>query len=97
MTAQSWTMSADDEITLCARSVIGSIPADAEYTVEVTNNANDDEPVWQDVTASVKAGASIPFENKTAEKGWAFNFRVKVERGPSGVGGYITSVQGGFQ
>ena len=90
-------MSADDEITLCVLSVIGSIPADAEYKVEVTNNANDDEPVWQDVTASVKAGANILFENKTATNGWAFNFRVTVERGSSGVGGYISSVQGGFQ
>ena len=30
-------------------------------------------------------------------KGFAFNFRVSAKRGPSGQGGYISSVQGGFQ
>lgn len=37
------------------------------------------------------------FANETAANGFAFNFRLRVERGPSGQGGYITSVQGGFQ
>ena len=37
------------------------------------------------------------FTNETAENGFAFNFRVKVKRGPSGEGGYISGIQGGFQ
>ena len=90
-------MDADGEITLAVLSVNGSIPADAEYTVEATNNGNDDEPVWQDATAAVKAGTNIIFENHTAVNGFAFNFRITVRRGRSGQGGYITSVQGGFQ
>lgn len=90
-------MDADDEITLAVLSVIGNIPADAEYKVEATNNGKDAQPVWQDVTAEVKIGANIIFENHTASNGFAFNFRITVERGSSGVGGYITSVQGGFQ
>lgn len=90
-------MEADAEITLAVLSVVGSIPADAEYKVEVTNNGKDAQSVWQDVTAAVKSGANIVFENHTAESGFAFNFRVTVERGESGQGGYITSVQGGFQ
>ena len=53
--------------------------------------------MWQDVTAAVKTGANIVFANHTAVNGFAFNFRVTVERGESGQGGYITSVQGGFQ
>ena len=90
-------MEADAQITICVLSVAGFIPADAKYTVEVTNNANDDEPVWEDCTAEVKNSANHIFENKTAANGFAFNFRLSAERGPSGEGGYITSVQGGFQ
>ena len=90
-------MSADDQISICVLSVIGLIPADAEYKVEVTNNANDETPVWEDCTTAVKTGANYVFENKTAANGFAFNFRLTAERGPSGEGGYINSVQGGFQ
>ena len=90
-------MDADAEITVAILSVIGNIPADAEYIVEATNNAKDEPPVWQDVTEAVKAGANIVFENHTAENGFAFNFQVTVERGENGRGGYITSIQGGFQ
>ena len=90
-------MDADAAITVCVLSVIGSIPADAEYTVKVTNNANDTTPVWEDCTTAVKAGANYVFENDTAEEGFAFNFLLEVERGESNTGGYIVSVQGGFQ
>ena len=90
-------MEADDIITICVLSVAGDIPADADYTVEVTNNGNDDAPVWEDCTTEVKNGGNHIFENETAEKGFAFNFRVSVKRGASGKGGYINSVQGGFQ
>lgn len=90
-------MEADAAITICVLSVAGFIPADANYTVEVTNNAKDDAPVWEDCTAEVKAGANHVFTNTTAANGFAFNFKVEVERGTSGTGGYITSVQGGFQ
>lgn len=93
-------MTADAQITICVLSVAGFIPADAEYKVEVTNNANDDTPVWEDCTTEAKAGANHVFSNTTAANGFAFNFRITAERGESGEGGeggYITSVQGGFQ
>ncbi len=90
-------MAADDKITICVLSVAGDIPADAEYKVEVTNNGNDDAPVWEDCTMEVRNGGNHVFENETAAKGFAFNFRVSAKRGPSGQGGYISSVQGGFQ
>lgn len=90
-------MAADDKITICVLSVAGDIPADADYTVEVTNNGNDDAPVWEDCTMEVRNGGNHVFENETAANGFAFNFRVSAKRGPSGQGGYISSVQGGFQ
>ncbi|MDE6588790.1 MAG: fibronectin type III domain-containing protein, partial [Oscillospiraceae bacterium] len=90
-------MEADGPISVCVLSVSGFIPVDAEYSVEVTNNALDDDPVWEDCTAAVRAGVNHVFENDTAANGFAFDFRLKAKRGESGVGGYITSVQGGFQ
>lgn len=90
-------MEADTQITICAITVAGSIPADAEYTVEVTNNAKDTSPVWEDCTTAAKNGTNYLFTNETAANGFAFNFRVTVSRGSSDVGGYITSIQGGFQ
>lgn len=90
-------MEADAAITICALSVLGNIPADADYTVEVTNNGNDTSPVWEDCTSEVKTGANHVFTNQTAENGFAFNFKIEVSRGAGGEGGYISSVQGGFQ
>jgi len=90
-------MEADGQITICVLSVLGSIPADVAFKVEVTNNANDEAPAWEDCTSEVKAGANYVFKNHTAANGFAFNFRVSAERGESGTGGYIVSVQGGFQ
>ena len=40
---------------------------------------------------------NIVFTNSTAANGAAFNFRVSVERGESGEGGYIEAVSGAFQ
>lgn len=90
-------MEADDKISVCAITVTGSIPSDADYKVEVTNNAKDTTPVWEDCTNEAKNGRNYLFTNQTAANGFAFNFRVTAERGASGTGGYITSIQGGFQ
>ena len=90
-------MDADAQIKLCAVTVGGSIPADAVFKVEVTNNAKDTSPVWEDCTNESKHGRNFVFSNKEAANGFAFNFRVTASRGASGVGGYITSIQGGFQ
>ena len=90
-------MEADAQITICAINVMGSIPADAAFSVKVTNNGKDSSPVWEDATTAAKNGVNHIFTNKTAANGFAFNFRVEVERGASGEGGHITSIQGGFQ
>lgn len=90
-------MDADAKISICAITVTGHIPTDADYTVEVTNNAKDDSPVWEDCTQECKNGNNYLFQNETATNGFAFNFRVTAERGDSDEGGYITSIQGGFQ
>ena len=90
-------LAVEGDITVAVLQVTGSIPDDAKFKAEVTNNAKDTAPVWQDATTEVKKGVNIVFENKTATNGAAFNFRVSVERGASGEGGYIEAVSGAFE
>lgn len=88
---------ADDTITVMVLNILGSIPGDADLEVLVTNNALDDEPVWEDATQNVKNGNNHVFTNQTAANGFAFNFKVNVGRGSSNTGGYITNIGGAFQ
>lgn len=90
-------LAVEGDITVAVLQVTGSIPDDAKFKAEVTNNALDSSPVWQDATTEVKKGVNIVFENKTATNGAAFNFRVSVGRGESGEGGYIEAVSGAFE
>ena len=90
-------LAVDGDITVAVLQVTGSIPDDATFKVEVTNNASDPSPVWQDATVEVKKGVNIVFTNSTAANGAAFNFRVSVSRGASGTGGYIEAISGAFQ
>ena len=90
-------LAVDGDITVAVLQVTGSIPDDATFKVEVTNNANDPSPVWQDATVEVKKGVNIVFTNSEATNGAAFNFRVSVSRGASGTGGYIEAISGAFQ
>ena len=90
-------MAVEGDITVARLAVTGNIPADAEYSVKVTNNGNDTEPVWRDCTAEVKSGANIVFENHENTNGAAFNFKIEAERGSSDAAGYITGVSGAFQ
>ena len=90
-------LAVEGDITVAILAVTGEIPVDADYTVEVTNNAKDTSPVWQDATTEVKNGTNIVFENHTNTNGAAFNFRITVKRGSSNTGGYISGVSGAFQ
>ena len=90
-------LTVEGDITVAVLQVTGSIPDDAVFRAEITNNANDPSPVWQDATVEVKKGVNIVFTNSTAANGAAFNFRVSISRGASGTGGYIEAVSGAFQ
>ena len=91
-------LTADDTITVAALTLEGSFPADMSLTVELTNNGLDDAPVWETVTdiqsGEAKAFVHHSFTNTTAAKGFAFNYKVTVARGASGVGGNITMIGG---
>ena len=91
-------LTADDTITVAALTLEGSFPADMSLSVELTNNARDDAPVWENCT-DIQRGESWAFvhhafANKTAAKGAAFNYKVTITRGASGVGGNITMIGG---
>lgn len=91
-------LTADDTITVAALTLEGSFPADMSLSVEMTNNALDDSPVWETVTdiqrGESRAFVHHAFANKTAARGFAFNYKVTVARGASGVGGNITMIGG---
>lgn len=91
-------LTADDTITVAAMTLEGTLPADMSLTVELTNNGLDYAPVWENCTdiqsGENRAFAHHAFTNKTAAKGAAFNYKVTITRGGSGVGGNITMIGG---
>lgn len=91
-------LTADDTITVAAMTLEGSFPADMSLTVEMTNNARDDAPVWETVTdiqrGESRAFVHHAFTNNAAARGFAFNYKVTIARGTSGVGGNITMIGG---
>lgn len=91
-------LTADDTITVAALTLEGSFPTDMSLTVEMTNNALDETPMWENCTdiqrGESRAFVHHSFTNKTAAKGAAFNYKVTITRGESGVGGTITMIGG---
>lgn len=90
-------LAVDGDISIAILKIEGSIPKDAIVTALVTNNGKDPNPAWQDATIEVLNNKNIIFTNKENTNGAAFNFKVKIKRGPSDKGGYITSINGAFQ
>ena len=91
-------LTADDTITVAALTLEGSFPTDLSLSVELTNNALDDSPVWETVTdiqsGEAKAFVHHSFTNTTAAKGFAFDYKITVARGESGTGGTLTMIGG---
>ena len=91
-------LTADDTITVAALTLEGSFPTDMSLTVEMTNNALDDSPVWENCTdiqrGESRAFVHHAFTNKTVVRGFAFNYKITVTRGESGTGGTLTMIGG---
>ena len=91
-------METDAAITKCVVNIARNLPSDAEWSLLVTNNAFDTEPVWEDITQYVKNGWNWVFENQTVTSGrYGFNFKLTCTRGASGQGGYFDTISGGFE
>jgi hypothetical protein len=75
----------------------GSFPEGSNLTVEVCNNAFDEEPAWEDMTSKSIIGKKYFFQNteKEAEE-WGINIRVTQERGISTEPVYITGIGGNY-
>lgn len=91
-------LTADDTITVASMTLEGTLPTDMSLTVEMTNNGLDDSPVWETVT-DIQRGESRAFvhhvfTNKTAARGFAFNYKVTIARGKSGTEGNLTMIGG---
>ena len=84
-------------ITKAVTNVARNIPAGADFTVELTNNAGDASPAWEDATTTVVNGLNFAFVNSTATNGHKFNFRITAERAPGGDGGFVASIGGAFE
>lgn len=91
-------LTADDTITVAALTLEGSFPADMSLSVEMTSNALDETPVWENCTDIQRGENRVfvhhAFTNKTAARGFAFNYKITAVRGASGVGGSITMIGG---
>lgn len=91
-------METDALVKRAVMNVVRSIPADAQFLVEVTNNAFDASPAWEDATQFVKAGINYVFNNKQAAAGKSgYNFRITASRANGGQGGYISSIGGALE
>ncbi|MCL1975162.1 MAG: fibronectin type III domain-containing protein, partial [Firmicutes bacterium] len=88
---------ADALIKKMVMNITRSIPADAAYTVQVTNNANDPSPVWEDITNNIQLGLNHVFANATAVNGSAFNFKITASRGLGNTGGFVSAIGGAFE
>lgn len=91
-------LTADDTITVASMTLEGTLPTDMGLSVEMTNNALDEAPVWENCTdiqrGESRAFVHHAFTSKTAARGFAFNYKVTITRGASGVGGNITMIGG---
>lgn len=90
-------MTTDALITKMAMNIARNIPADANFKVVATNNANDASPVWEDITTIVETGRNHIFINTAVQNGHAFNFVITASRGSSNQGGHIGSIGGAFE
>jgi hypothetical protein len=88
---------ASEPITKMVMNIVNFIPSDATYQVLACNNANDPTPAWEDITGAVRAGINHLFTNTTVLNGDAFNFIITASRGPSNVGGFISTIGGAFE
>lgn len=91
-------LTADDTITVTALTLEGSFPADMSLSVKLTNNALDETPAWENCTdiqrGESRAFVHHAFANKTAARGFAFNYKITAARGESGTGGTLTMIGG---
>lgn len=86
-------MSVSGAITKGIITLAGDIPDDG-LTVEVTRNAKNGSPSWQDISYYVKNKTEFNF---TSTSGSDFNFRVTLNRGTTDSPCFISTIVGAFE
>ena len=94
---QTIAMPADDMPMKALLNIQGSFPARSILKVEICNNGNDEQPMWEDVTNRVLNGQKCYFANteKTADS-WGVKIRVNLSRGTATEPCYIQTLGGNF-
>lgn len=97
-----FTLKAPIETDIMATKILvtptWAIPEGAIATVEVCNNAYDEEPIWEDMTQQVLIGRHYNFTNstKTADK-WGIDIRITIEKGTATSQCIINGFGGAFE
>ena len=91
-------LAADDAVRRVVMNITRQIPDGADFSVEVCNNAFDNAPAWEDITAAIKAGSAFTLSNaaKTAAN-WGFNVRVRANRRGALGELYVRGIGGNFE
>ena len=89
------------ETDIAARRLLikleGSLPIDANVSVQACNNAFDTSPTWENATSLVLSGFPYLFTNKTKTAAkWGVSFKVRIERGSSTQPIYLDYLGGAF-
>lgn len=91
-------LASDEAVTKAIMNITRQIPAGAEMTVEVCNNAYDATKAWEDVTSAVLTGSKFFLQNTTkTATNWGFNLRIKVNRLEATGDCFIRAIGGNFE
>ena len=88
---------ANDMPVRAAVTVNRQIPEGALFSVEICNNAYDDNPTWEDCTQAVLDMGIYLFQNTiNTTSGWGVNIRVNVSRNGATGPCWVSSIGGAF-
>ena len=75
-------------------TILGAFPLGSTLLVEITNNANDPVPVWQEILPGQLDGGYFPISNTAVADGNWFRVRVTLNRGTATAACWIGQISG---
>lgn len=85
------------KISACRIVLVGTFTEGTTVKYEVTNSADNEQPVWEDCTEVISHDLSTMISNRHIDSGksWAFNFRITVSGGSASISS-ISCFYGGY-
>ncbi len=81
-----------------AMTVNRHISQGAEFKLEVSNNAQDKIPTWEDMTQAVERGDKYYFKNKKKTSArWGFAIRMTLKRGTATETSWVSEIKGNYE